>query len=74
MEQSQVLMSFVLGVLLTRTLQRRLDVNCTRDGWSPINYCTRHGCNAWVSLLIDQHTTDVNATQQKGPQPLLTAA
>ena len=58
-------------VLLTRMLQLGLDVNGQRDGWSSLNYCIRHGYNAWVTLLIDH----VNVTQQQnGLHPVLAAA
>ena len=61
-------------LLLTMMLQCGLNVNCQRDDWSPLNYCIRHGYNAWVKLLIDHSDVDVNATQQNGLYPVLTAA
>ena len=62
-------------VLLRRMLQRGLDVNCQRAGWSPLNYCIAHGYNAWMKLLMDSSDVDVNATQQQnGLYPVLTAA
>ena len=62
-------------VLLRRMIQRGLDVNCERAGWSPLNYCIAHGYNAWMKLLLDRSDVDVNATQQhNGLYPVLTAA
>ena len=62
-------------VLLTRMLQLGLDVNGQRDGWSSLNYCIRHGYNAWVTLLIDHNDVDVNVRQQQNRlHPVLAAA
>ena len=62
-------------MLLARMLQRGLDINWHRDGWSPLNYCIRHGYNALVKLLIDHNDVDVNVRQQQNRlHPVLAAA
>ena len=63
------------GLLLTRMLKQGMDISCQRDGWTPLNYCIRHGYNAWMKLLFDYSDVNVNAKQQQnGLHPVLAAA